>query len=48
MGSVNRAPTPEELERMRGMVRDGMRAGAFGLMYGTLLRSSDVRQDRRS
>ena len=34
MGSVNRAPTPQELERMRGMVRDGMRDGAFGLSTG--------------
>ena len=35
MGSVNRAPTPQELERMRGMVRDGMRDGAFGLSTGS-------------
>jgi N-acyl-D-amino-acid deacylase len=34
MGGVNRVPTPEELERMRGMVRDGMRDGAFGLSTG--------------
>jgi dihydroorotase/N-acyl-D-amino-acid deacylase len=34
MGSVNRAPTPEELDRMRGMVHDGMRDGAFGLSTG--------------
>ncbi|HET9218489.1 MAG TPA: D-aminoacylase [Terriglobia bacterium] len=34
LGGVNRAPTPQELERMRGMVRDGMRDGAFGLSTG--------------
>ncbi len=34
LGNVNRAPTAQELERMRGMVRDGMRDGAFGLSTG--------------
>ena len=34
MGEVNRAATPEELERMRGMVRQGMEDGAFGLSSG--------------
>ena len=33
-GSVNRPPTPEELDRMRTLVRDGMRDGAFGLSTG--------------
>src|SRR5438132_13879784 len=31
LGSVNRAPTPEELERMRVVVRQAMRDGAFGV-----------------
>jgi N-acyl-D-amino-acid deacylase len=34
MGLDNRAPTPAELERMRGMVAQGMREGAFGLSTG--------------
>ena len=33
-GSVNRAPTASELERMRTLARDGMRDGAFGLSTG--------------
>ena len=33
-GSVNRAPTAAELERMRSLTRDGMRDGAFGLSTG--------------
>ena len=33
-GSVNRAPSADELERMRTVVRDGMRDGAFGLSTG--------------
>jgi dihydroorotase/N-acyl-D-amino-acid deacylase len=33
-GSVNRAPTADELERMRTVVRQGMRDGAFGLSTG--------------
>jgi dihydroorotase/N-acyl-D-amino-acid deacylase len=33
-GSVNRAPTSDELERMRALVREGMRDGAFGLSTG--------------
>lgn len=33
-GSVNRAPTPDELERMRTVVRDAMHDGAFGLSTG--------------
>ena len=35
MGSDDRAPTPEELERMRALVRTGMEEGAFGLSSGT-------------
>jgi N-acyl-D-amino-acid deacylase len=31
IGSVNRAPTPEELERMRGLVRQAMEEGALGV-----------------
>ena len=33
-GSVNRAPTPDELERMRALVREAMQDGAFGLSTG--------------
>lgn len=33
-GSVNRAPTASELERMRTLTRDAMRDGAFGLSTG--------------
>jgi dihydroorotase/N-acyl-D-amino-acid deacylase len=33
-GSVNRAPTPDELERMKTLARQGMRDGAFGLSTG--------------
>lgn len=33
-GSVNRAPSVDELERMRAVVREGMRDGAFGLSTG--------------
>lgn len=34
LGMEDRAPTPEELERMRELVRAGMAAGAFGLSSG--------------
>ncbi|HEX6307301.1 MAG TPA: D-aminoacylase [Longimicrobiales bacterium] len=34
LGSADRAPTPAELERMVGLVRAGMDAGAFGLSSG--------------
>lgn len=34
MGGANRAPTAEELERMRGLVRTAMEEGAFGLSSG--------------
>ena len=34
MGSANRAPTPVELERMKAMVAQAMRAGALGLSTG--------------
>jgi N-acyl-D-amino-acid deacylase len=33
-GSVNRAPTSDELERMQTLVREGMQDGAFGLSTG--------------
>lgn len=36
MGTQNRAPTPDELARMRAMVAQGMRDGAFGLSTGLL------------
>lgn len=35
MGSENRAPTAEEMERMKDLVRAGMEEGAFGLSSGT-------------
>lgn len=34
IGQANRAATPDELERMRSLVRQGMRDGAFGLSTG--------------
>jgi N-acyl-D-aspartate/D-glutamate deacylase len=34
LGSADRAPSPEELDRMRALVRAGMEAGAFGLSSG--------------
>ena len=34
MGQVNREATPDELEKMRELVRTGMREGAFGLSTG--------------
>jgi dihydroorotase/N-acyl-D-amino-acid deacylase len=34
MGTVNRAPTPDELQRMRQMVAESMGQGAFGLSTG--------------
>src|SRR5918993_1228924 len=34
IGGGNRQPTPEELEKMRGLVRRGMEQGAFGLSSG--------------
>jgi N-acyl-D-amino-acid deacylase len=34
IGSVNRTATTEELEKMRGLVRQGMEDGAFGLSSG--------------
>ena len=34
MGNVDRAPTPQELGRMRDMVREGLHDGAFGLSTG--------------
>jgi dihydroorotase/N-acyl-D-amino-acid deacylase len=36
MGTVNRAPTPAELTKMKDMVAQGMREGAFGLSTGLL------------
>jgi len=34
LGLENRAPTPDELERMEAMVEEGMHAGAWGLSTG--------------
>ena len=36
IGLVNRKATPDEVEQMRGLVRQGMEAGAFGLSSGLL------------
>jgi dihydroorotase/N-acyl-D-amino-acid deacylase len=36
MGNVNRAPTPEELEKMKGLVEQSMREGALGLSSGLI------------
>ena len=34
IGSINRKATPEEIDRMRALVRQGMEDGAFGLSSG--------------
>jgi N-acyl-D-amino-acid deacylase len=34
MGTQNRPATPEELEKMKGLMRDAMRDGAFGMSTG--------------
>lgn len=34
MGMENRAPTAEELEKMKAMLRDALRAGAYGMSTG--------------
>lgn len=34
MGDANRAPTPEELTRMRALVREAMEQGAYGISTG--------------
>ena len=34
LGRANRRPTPAELDKMRGLVEDGMKAGAFGMSTG--------------
>ena len=34
IGTVNRRPTPAELDKMRGIVEDAMKAGAFGMSTG--------------
>lgn len=36
MGKENRFATPEELERMKELLREGMRAGAIGLSFGLI------------
>ena len=36
MGIENRAPTPEELEQMKAMLRAGMEQGALGLSFGLI------------
>jgi N-acyl-D-amino-acid deacylase len=34
LGTVNRRPTPAELDKMRSIVEDAMKAGAFGMSTG--------------
>ena len=34
IGMADRAPTPAEMERMRGLVREGMEGGAWGMSSG--------------
>jgi dihydroorotase/N-acyl-D-amino-acid deacylase len=34
LGTVNRRPTPAEMEKMRSIVEEGMKAGAYGLSTG--------------
>jgi len=34
LGRANRRPTPAELDKMRGLVEEGMKAGAFGMSTG--------------
>jgi N-acyl-D-aspartate/D-glutamate deacylase len=34
LGMADRAPTPDELDRMRALVREGMEAGAWGMSSG--------------
>ena len=36
LGNDNRAPSPEELERMKELLRDAMRAGAIGVSFGLI------------
>jgi N-acyl-D-amino-acid deacylase len=34
MGTVSRAPTPDEMQRMKALIAEGMRDGAFGISTG--------------
>ena len=36
LGNANRAPSPEELEQMKELLRDAMRAGAMGVSFGLI------------
>ena len=36
MGMENRAPTAEELEQMKNLLREGLEAGAYGLSFGLI------------
>lgn len=36
MGNADRPPTPDELERMRGLVKAAMNSGAFGMSTGLI------------
>ena len=46
MNSANRAPTAEELDRMRALVRRGMSEGAFGLSSGLFYTPGSFANDR--
>ncbi len=44
----NRAPSPDELETMKGFVREGMKAGAHGLSTGLIYTPTTLCADRRN
>ena len=46
LGDDDRAPSPAELERMKGLVRDAMRDGAVGLSTALQYAPAPVRQHR--
>jgi N-acyl-D-aspartate/D-glutamate deacylase len=48
IGQADRAPSPNELERMKSMVAKAMCEGALGLSTGPLLRAAELRHDRGS
>ena len=47
MGLNNRAPTPEELQKMEALVEQGMKDGSGRPLDGRDLRAGRLRQDRR-
>ena len=46
IGDVDRQATPDELERMKGLVREAMEAGAIGLSTSLDLSAGRLRLDR--